>query len=163
MELNSKQKSKSSINKNSRAYRNKQEFYKYILFMGLLLAVGIAILKSLEYYYFAYRISADIYIGIISVIFLGLGLYLGIKFAKRKNQSPQPPAEPVKLPAELELSVRELEVLNEIALGHSNQEIADKLFVSLNTVKSHTNNIYSKLNVRRRTQAIEKARQLKII
>jgi ATP/maltotriose-dependent transcriptional regulator MalT len=56
-----------------------------------------------------------------------------------------------------------MEVLQNIAQGHSNQEIADRLFVSLNTVKSHTNNIYSKLNVRRRTQAIEKARKLNLI
>jgi ATP/maltotriose-dependent transcriptional regulator MalT len=54
-------------------------------------------------------------------------------------------------------------VLQNLALGYSNQEIADKLFVSLNTVKTHTNNIYSKLNVKRRTQAIETARKLKII
>lgn len=162
MELEPKPKSKSTANRSSRSYKNKQEFYRYILFMGLLLAIGIGVLKSLEYYYFAYRIGTDVYIGIISVIFLGLGVYLGIKFAGRKKQ-PVLPTEPVKLPLELELSVREVEVLNQIALGHTNQEIADKLFVSLNTVKSHTNNIYSKLNVNRRTQAIEKARQLKII
>lgn len=146
--------------------RSKKEFYKYIIFMGLLLALGIAAMKSLEYYYFAYRISADVYIGIISVIFLGLGVYLGIKFG-RKNKTAQEPvqetATPVILPEGIELSSREREVLENIARGYSNQEIADRLFVSLNTVKSHTNNIYSKLNVKRRTQAIETARKLKII
>lgn len=155
---------------NSSTDNNKKEFYKYIIFMGLLLAFGIAALKSLEYYYFAYRISADVYIGIISVIFLGLGIYLGIRFDKRRKTTLQPdaPAEtatvlPIALPEGIELSSREREVLNHIAMGHSNQEIADMLFVSLNTIKSHTNNIYSKLNVKRRTQAIETARKLKII
>ena len=155
---------------NSSTDKNKKEFYKYIIFMGLLLAFGIAALKSLEYYYFAYRISADVYIGIISVIFLGLGIYLGVRFGKRKKTTLQPdaPAEtatvlPIALPEGIELSSREREVLNHIAMGHSNQEIADMLFVSLNTIKSHTNNIYSKLNVKRRTQAIETARKLKII
>ena len=71
--------------KNSRAYKNKQEFYRYILFMGLLLAIGIGVLKSLEYYYFSYKIAIDVYIGIIAVIFLGLGIYLGIRFGKKKE------------------------------------------------------------------------------
>lgn len=152
---------------NSRTERNKKEFYKYVIFMGLLLALGIAALKSLEYYYFAYRISTDVYIGIISAVFLGLGVYLGIKFGRKNKITPalaaQEPIAPVSLPEGIELSSREREVLANIALGYSNQEIADRLFVSLNTVKSHTNNIYSKLNVKRRTQAIETARKLKII
>lgn len=154
--------SSNSKNKISRQKQNKKEFYKYVIIMGLLLAIGIALLKSLEYYYFSYRISTDLYFGIISLIFLALGLYLGIKFS-RKRTVETPSIEPAILPQDIELSSRELEVLNNIAQGHSNQEIADKLFVSLNTVKSHTNNIYSKLNVKRRTQAIEKARKLKII
>lgn len=162
MELGSKQKVKTSINKSSRAYKNKQEFYRYILFKGLLLAVGIGVLKSLEYYYFAYRITTDVYIGIISVIFLALGIYLGVKIAKRKNQ-PTATIQSVKLPMDIELSAREVEVLTHISQGHTNQQIADTLFVSLNTVKSHTTNIYSKLGVNRRTQAIEKARQLKLL
>lgn len=157
MELTQKQK-----NKNSRSHKNRQEFYRYIIFMGLLLAVGIALIKTVEYYYFSYKITTDIYVGFIAVIFLVLGIYLGIKYGKKRNVT-NVPVEPVKLPQELELSGREMEVLQEIAQGHSNQEIADKLFVSLNTIKTHTNNIYSKLGVNRRTQALEKARKLNII
>jgi len=157
---------KKSVANNSSTEKSKKEFYKYVIFMGLLLALGIAAMKSLEYYYFAYRISTDVYIGIISVIFLGLGVYLGIKFGRKNKINPvsaTEPLAPVALPEGIELSSREREVLTNIALGYSNQEIADRLFVSLNTVKSHTNNIYSKLNVKRRTQAIETARKLKII
>ena len=157
MELTQKLKSK-----NSRVYKNKQEFYRYILFMGLLLALGISVLKSAEYYYFSYKIAIDIYIGIIAVIFLGLGVYLGIKYSKSRNQRTEYHLN-LPLPEDIDLSSREIEVLDNIAKGYSNQEIADKLFVSLNTVKTHTNNIYSKLNVKRRTQAIEIARKLKII
>lgn len=156
MQLSDKRKAK-----NSRS-QNQKEFYKYILFMGLLLASGIALLRSLESYYLIYSISTNLYIGIISALFLGLGLYLGIRFGKNRGKSEPKPAA-VPLPLDLELSSRENEVLQNLALGYSNQEIADKLFLSINTVKSHTNSIYSKLNVKRRTQAIEAARKLNII
>lgn len=63
----------------------------------------------------------------------------------------------------LGLSSREMEVLQLMAQGLSNQEIADKLFLSVPTVKTHSSNLFFKLDVKRRTQAIEKARQLKII
>lgn len=156
MQLSDKRKLKSTRS------QSKKEFYKYIIFMGLLLALGIVILRSLESYYLIYSISTDLYIGIISALFLGLGIYLGIRFGKnlRKTESKH---TAVPLPLELELSSRENEVLQNLALGYSNQEIADRLFLSINTVKSHTNSIYSKLNVKRRTQAIEAARKLKII
>lgn len=157
MELTGKHKPKSS-----RARKNRQEFYKYILFMGLLLALGIVAVKSVEYYYFSYKIAVDVYIGVIAVIFLVLGVYLGIRFGKKTNKKANPDLMD-SMPPDIDLSSREIEVLQNIAEGYSNQEIADKLFVSLNTIKTHTNNIYSKLNVKRRTQAIETARKLKII
>ncbi len=154
MELTQKSKLKTS-----RAYRNRLEFYRYVLFMGLLLAIGIAVLQSLEYYYFSYKLAIDVYLGIIAVIFLGFGIYLGIRFGKKSSYG----IDNISIPKDVELSAREIEVLQNLAVGHSNQEIADRLFVSINTVKTHTNNIYSKLNVKRRTQAIEAARNLKII
>jgi ATP/maltotriose-dependent transcriptional regulator MalT len=107
-------------------------------------------------------ITTEFYIGIISVIFLALGIFVGVKL-KNKKSAEKSTTEPVELPNNLELSSREMEVLKMIATGLSNQEIADQLFVTINTIKSHTNNIYTKLNVKRRTQAIETARKLKII
>ena len=68
-----------------------------------------------------------------------------------------------KMAAELELSKRELEVLSLMAEGCSNQEIAARLFVSLSTVKTHNQNLFEKLDVKRRTQAIEKGRRLNLI
>jgi ATP/maltotriose-dependent transcriptional regulator MalT len=67
------------------------------------------------------------------------------------------------LVSQLELSKRELEILNLLAQGHSNQEIAGKLFVSLSTVKTHIQNLFEKLEVKRRTQAVEKAKRLNLI
>ena len=65
--------------------------------------------------------------------------------------------------SQLELSKRELEILNLMAQGHSNEEIAAKIFVSLSTVKTHNQNLFAKLDVKRRTQAIEKAKRLNLI
>ena len=67
------------------------------------------------------------------------------------------------LVSQLELSKRELEILSLLAQGHSNQEIAAKLFVSLSTVKTHIQNLFEKLDVKRRTQAVEKAKRLNLI
>ncbi|MBE2228190.1 MAG: response regulator transcription factor [Ignavibacteria bacterium] len=153
---------KKSAVKTSRAKRSKKEFYKYVIFMGLLLALAIAALKTFEYYYFAYKLRTDIYIALVAVIFLGLGIYLGIRFGKKQNPV-NTPLRSVSLPKEMELSAREAEVLRLITAGLTNQEIADKLYLSLNTIKSHTNSIYSKLGVKRRTQAIEIAKQLQIV
>ena len=153
---------KKSAIKTSRAKRSKKEFYKYIIFMGLLLALAISILKTFEYYYFSYKLRTDIYIGLVAVIFLGMGVYLGIKFGRKKSNI-DTPATPVKLPMDLELSVREVEVLKLLAAGLTNQEIADKLYLSLNTIKSHTNSIYIKLGVNRRTQAIDAARKMQLV
>lgn len=153
---------KKSQVKHTRSSRNKKEFYKYAIFMGLLLSCAIALLKTFEYYYFSYRIRTDIYIGLIAFLFLGLGIYLGIRVGKKKNVLVDSNT-PFKLPLDIELSSREVEVLKLISSGHSNQEIADKLYLSLNTVKSHTNNIYTKLGVKRRTQAIDTARKLQIV
>jgi len=153
---------KKSAVKTSRAKRSKKEFYKYVIFMGLLLALAIATLKTFEYYYFSYKLRTDIYIGLVAFIFLGLGVYLGIRLGKKKGNI-DTPATPVKLPMDMELSVREVEVLKLLAAGLTNQEIADMLYLSLNTIKSHTNSIYIKLGVNRRTQAIEIARKMQLV
>lgn len=114
----------------------------------------------------------------IALLFTGLGIWLALKLMKPKTQVEtviveKTVYEKVWTDEELQaietekqklgLSSRELEVLQLMAQGLSNQEIADQLFLSLPTVKTHTSNLFFKLDVKRRTQAIEKARQLKII
>lgn len=117
--------------------------------------------------------SVEIYIGIIAVIFTSLGIWLALKLAKPKVERVEVIKE-VRVPSEnfvfnakeaerLGLSKREIEVLEFMAQGLSNQEIADKMFVSLNTIKTHTSNLFSKLDVKRRTAAVEEARKLSLV
>jgi len=144
--------------------------YKYVLLYGVPLAGLLYLLKWLQYRLVITGHSFEIYIGAIALIFLALGIWLALKLAKPKIIE-----KPVYLKnnndfilnemevTRLGLSKRELEVLQLMADGLSNQEIADKLFVSLNTVKTHSSKVFEKLNVKRRTQATEKAKRMGII
>lgn len=146
------------------------------LLLGIILASLLAGVKLLEYTYFSYKIGLEAYIGIIAFAFLILGIYFGSTYNKRKEEKlikqlredsiKKGFIEPSINPNAAEvtdLSKRELEVLKEITMGHTNKEIARKLFVSENTIKTHINNIYLKLEVNRRTQAVSRARELRII
>lgn len=144
-----------------------------ILLYGLLLGVLLVAFKLFEYSYFSHRITLDIYLGIIAVVFLLVGIIVGVKgrgkSEKQEGQEekgelgvPLAPALP-EIPPELDLSKRELEVLSHLMQGRTNQEIAEALFLSPNTVKTHLSNIYRKLDVERRTQAIARARELQIV
>jgi len=115
--------------------------------MGFLLFV----LEVVKQKTFQGTFNLEIFAGIVGVLFLITGIWLG------HNGSKKPTVEPFK-DIGSGLSKRETEVLQLMAQGLSNQEIADTLFVSLNTVKTHISNIYTKLNVRRRTQAIQKVK-----
>ncbi len=120
----------------------------------------IVVLQVLNYETVIHRLSSNIFSVAIAVIFLGIGLWLGFLHFNRAKSTTRPS---IKSGAAFGLSKREMDVLLLIAEGHSNQEIADKLFVSLNTIKTHLSNIFSKLNVQRRTQAVQKARDHQII
>lgn len=120
--------------------------------MGLLMII----LQVIQYRTMVRDINMEVYGGIIGFLFLIFGVWLGSRFYRRKNTERFDGNK-------LGLSTRELEVLELLSQGFSNQEIADSLFVSLNTAKTHISNIYSKLNVKRRTQAIQKARELALI
>ncbi len=140
---------------------------------GLLLGAILIAFKLFEYSYFSRRITLDLYLGVVSIVFLAVGLIIGLKGAGRQNKSAAPqddmPAQPAAstpdlpaLPPELDLSRRELEVLSYLVQGHTNRQIAEALFVSLNTVKTHVSNIYRKLDVERRAQAVARAKALEI-
>jgi len=152
---------------------------KLIILYGLSLALLLFLLKWLEYRFIVISHSFEIYIGAIAVIFTGLGIWLSLKLSKPKIKTVVIEKEVIiekevvltnsdfvfnqKEVEKLGISSRELEVLQLIAGGLSNNEIAEKLFVSLNTVKTHSSKLFEKLDVKRRTQAIEKAKRLSII
>jgi ATP/maltotriose-dependent transcriptional regulator MalT len=132
------------------------------------------LLKWLELRFIIFDHSFEIYIGFIAIIFTSLGIWLALKLSKPKIEKVMVEKEvyvarnenfvlDTSLVSQLELSKRELEILGLLAQGHSNQEIAAKLFVSLSTVKTHIQNLFEKLDVKRRIQAVEKARSLNLI
>lgn len=137
---------------------------KTVFLYGVLLALLLVVLRVTEYNFYIKRLSIEFYIGLVAIFFTALGIWVGLKLTRKKvimvrsefvfNQKAQ---------EQRGISKRELEVLELMAQGLANQEIADKLFVSLNTVKTHSANIFSKLEVNRRTQAIQKAKQLSLI
>jgi NarL family two-component system response regulator LiaR len=148
--------------------------HKATLLYGLGLALLLFLLKWLEIRFIVFRHAYEIYIGLIAVLFTALGIWLALKLSKPKVKTVvvekevyvsrnEPFILNAQLVAQLEISKRELEVLDLMAQGHSNEEIAEKLFVSLSTVKSHNQNLFAKLDVKRRTQAVEKARRLNLI
>jgi DNA-binding NarL/FixJ family response regulator len=138
--------------------------YKKIFIISFLTALLILVLHYFENSFLLGDITTQTYITIIGIIFLALGAFVGIKLARRKTEIQYIEKEREINVAENDiLTGRENEILVCIIKGYSNKEIADKLFVSENTVKKHLNNIYSKLGVSRRTQAISKAKELGII
>lgn len=102
-------------------------------------------------------IRIELFGTLVALLFMAIGIWLGITWYRKKNSFDKYDAR------KLGLSQREVEVLQLLSQGYSNQEIADKLFVSLNTIKTHIQKIYQKLNAKRRTQAIQKARELALI
>lgn len=145
---------------------------KQLLLYGLSLALLLLLLKWMEWHFLILQHSFEIYAGAIAVLFTGLGIWMAMKLTSPKIKTVviEKPVYTnnnfVLNEAELErlrISARELEVLQLMADGLSNQQIAEKLFVSLNTIKTHTSNLFLKLEVERRTQAIEKGKRLSLI
>lgn len=148
--------------------------YKWIIIYSASLAFLLVLLQLLQFRFLVLNHALDLYIGAIALLFTGLGIWLALKFAKPKTQTIivekeifiKPEAGFTRNEAELDrlsISKRELEVLELMAKGMSNQEIAAQLFVSLNTIKTHSGKVFEKLEVKRRTQAVDKAKRLSII
>lgn len=147
---------------------------KAAIFYGISLAFLLFLLKWLELRFIIIDHSFEIYIGSIALIFTALGIWIALKLSKPKIETLVIEKEIYikndedfilnnALITELEISKRELEILNLLAKGYSNQEIAEKIFVSLSTVKTHNQNLFTKLNVKRRMQAVEKAKKLHLV
>jgi two-component system, NarL family, response regulator LiaR len=145
---------------------------RIVLLYGLCGGLLIAALKAAEYRFVVVEHSIEIYGGVIAFVFAAVGIWLGLTLTRTKDEAvasrvpvaagqPFVPDETRAL--ELGLTRRELDILREIAAGKSTREIDDSLFVSENTVKTHASRVFSKLNVRRRTQAVHVAKQLRLI
>lgn len=135
-----------------------------VILYGISLAVLVFLLKYLEYRLIVRDLTIEVYVGIVALFFTAMGVWVGLKLTRKKVVMIGP--EFILNTTELQrlgISKREHEVLELMSKGLSNQEIADKLFVSLNTIKTHSSNLFIKLEVSRRTQAIQKAKDLRLI
>ncbi len=134
---------------------------KTTLVYGSVLAAGAFALQWLEHQYAVKLFSTEVYIVVLAIGFTGVGVWIGARLSR-----PASAAEFTRnhaVIATLGLTDREIEVLELLAKGNSNQQIAESLFVSTSTVKTHLVHVYQKLEASRRTQAVQKARELKII
>ena len=128
------------------------------------MAVLIGLLKFVEYRFFVRDIPLEFYVGTVAIMFTALGIWAGLRLTRPKIIDSGAPFQLDEANLRtLGISKREYEVLELIADGLSNQEIAEKLFVSTSTVKTHVSNVLAKLDARRRTQAIQRAKELNII
>jgi DNA-binding CsgD family transcriptional regulator len=150
----------------------KKQTLIHILIYGLSGGILILALRMLEFRFLIVEHSVEIYSGLIAALFAGLGIWLGLKLTKKKEvlivkEVPVPATASFSLNEQrlkdLGITKRELEILELIAQGMSNREIADKLFVSENTVKTHSSRLFDKLSARRRTQAVQIAKEIGLI
>ena len=134
--------------------------------------VLIVVLKLIEFRFLVVEHSLEIYSGLIALLFVGLGVWFGLKLTRKKEvhvvkEVPVPAQQPFALNEDrlkdLGITKRELEILALIAQGMSNREIAEKLFVSENTVKTHSSRLFDKLSAKRRTQAVQIGKEMGLI
>src|SRR5689334_15953577 len=144
----------------------------HTLIYGLCGGVLIVVLKLIEFRFLVVEHSVEIYGGLIAALFATLGIWLGLKLTKKKEvlvvkEVPVPTSQPFTLNQEgvkqLGITKRELEILELISRGMSNREIAERLFVSENTVKTHSSRLFDKLSAKRRTQAVQIGKEMGLI
>lgn len=144
-----------------------------ILLYALCGGVLITVLKLTEYRFLVVEHSLEIYGGLVAALFSAFGIWLGLTLTRKKAGShlvirqENAPGEPFVADeqriSELGITPRELEILGLIATGLSNREIAGRLFVSENTVKTHSSRVFDKLGARRRTQAVQLGKEARLI
>jgi len=144
----------------------------HTLIYGLCGGVLIVVLRLIEFRFLVLEHSLEIYGGLIAALFAGLGIWLGLKLTRKEEvlvvkevlvPSTQPFALNEGRLKDLGITKRELEILELIAQGMSNREIAEKLFVSENTVKTHSSRLFDKLSAKRRTQAVQIGKDMGLI
>lgn len=133
--------------------------------IGVALGLTSLILKVIELYYSTSIVPTELYVGIITVLFIGLGTWIFKRFTSTSPKEPQqkPFRRNERAIKTLNIGEQELKVLEQLAKGRSNQEIADKLMLSTNKVKTILSGLYKKLEVDRRSIAVKKAKSLKLI
>ena len=155
--------------------RLNQFFHKsrHIILYGIAMAFLVFLLKWLQWKYLIADNSLEIYIGLLALLFTALGVWIAAQLTKPKVKTViiekevyLPYSEDFELNEEelnkLNLTNREYDVLQQLMLGYSNAEIAKSLFLSVSTVKTHTSNLFAKMEVKNRFQAVEKAKRLKL-
>jgi len=149
---------------------------RHVLLFGVVAGALIALLRVIEYRYLVIERSVEIYGALVAVLFAGIGIWLGRKITRPRDrivvhevpvEVRVPPGSPFtrddRRVAELGLTPREVEILERIAEGLSTREIAERSYISENTVKTHSSRVFDKLGVRRRVQAVQRARDLGLI
>ena len=153
---------------------------RHVLIYGLIGGIIIALLKWTEYRFLVIEHSIEIYGGLVAATFAVLGIWLGLKLTKTRERIvvkevpvsvPVPATLPVNDPfvpddtkrEALGITPREFEILELIAQGMSNREIAAKLYVSENTVKTHSSRVFDKIGAKRRTQAVQLGKQFGLL
>jgi DNA-binding CsgD family transcriptional regulator len=151
--------------------KSRRRAFRDILLYGLCGGVLITFLRLTEYRFLVLEHSVEIYGGLVAAVFSGLGIWLGLTLTRRRAQvviQQVPPdartftADDERM-SELGITPRELEILGLIAAGLSNREIAERLFVSENTVKTHSSRLFDKLGAKRRTQAVQLGKAARLI
>jgi DNA-binding CsgD family transcriptional regulator len=150
----------------------KTRLWRHIILFGLAGGIVITLLKWTEYRYLVMEHSIEIYGGLTAATFAAFGIWLGLRLTRKQIvlkeiHIPVPAGQPFAVNSkkleELEITPRELEILQLIAKGMSNREIAEKLFVSENTVKTHSSRVFDKLGAKRRTQAVQLGKEFGLI
>jgi DNA-binding CsgD family transcriptional regulator len=145
---------------------------RQVALYGAVGGVLIALLKLIEYKHFVREYPSEMYGGLVALIFTAIGIYFGLRWTRAKQvvvirEVPVRMDGPFVLNAEhlkeVGLTAREHEILALIAQGLSNREIGEKLFVSENTVKTHSSRLFEKMQVNRRVQAVRRGRDLGLI
>jgi DNA-binding CsgD family transcriptional regulator len=156
--------------------QHQARLWRHIVLFGLTGGILITLLKWTEYRYLVIEHSIEIYGGLTAATFAAIGIWLGLRLTRKQivlkevrvpfpvpGPAGQPFAVNSKKLEELEITPRELEILELIAKGMSNREIAEKLFVSENTVKTHSSRVFDKLGAKRRTQAVQMGKEFGLI
>jgi two-component system, NarL family, response regulator LiaR len=145
---------------------------RQVLVWGAAGGILIALLKIIEYKHFVHEYPSEVYGGLLALIFTAVGIYLGLKWTGSREvvvvkEVPVRIGGPFVLDEaklrEIGLTQREHEILGLIAKGLSNREIADRLFLSENTVKTHSSRLFDKMQVKRRVQAVQRGKELGLI